>query len=948
MSGKHAVGRRVSTFSSRLSLAVVLLGPATGPALRADTVIVQDTFDHAGDWKNVAGTTPDTANLPGSNWVSVVQWEWSQPTIPGSGLGWAYWAQNSVEMGEEKCAISIPLAGYHTGRLRISGDIALGNMSAEGVALGFKASVPGTNFLEHVDYDTVTKADFSGLSVNSEGKVSLVVNGVAQSGTASVGELALNQFYPFSYDVDTAGGDVFNIKFNGSYVPDFTATAFTSAATAYATFLVRAGARGFVDNFAVTAIEGVGAPAVDNASGATMVVGTSATLNGILTAGNSAHVYVYWGTDPDSWSHTNDLGTLPEGMFSTTVADLALSTVYYYRCFATNAVGAAWAAGTARFESAAQSFVWTRGGGNDNWNDADNWDPNSRFPNLPRETVSFVDAPATPTGTINLNQPRITVGGIAMTPAHWSDRGFNISGAAGQSLVFDYPDGPAYLNLLDYRWAGGTISAAVILNSDLSVSTFTSGDYALTFRGPITGSGKLVATTGRIGFDPLEDTTYSIGIRGTKNGGHVWKRGNKTATFTGTNSVVMAGDWGGSVTALVKDGGKLVISGGLFTNQSATTRGLLFGSAGNSLIVTNGGRLFNARSGNGAFFNADDNDVVVTGAGSRWDLHGDPVIMDAESGRLTIAAGGHVTAAQGQVGFNAAENSVLVDGSGSLWDVGGVIAVGQGNSATSNSLTIANGGVVQNTFLWLGGYTYYSESGGAWNSLAVSGGGKLYADRDDGWGWGSCIGVASDSGRCAQHNSALVTDADSIFDLRNRPLRIGYAASAGATGTANTVRIEAGGVLTNVSTLHVGCASGGGVSTGNDLTVGAGGTVSATTVNVGDAGSTGNTLTLAGGVLSATTLTLHATNAIAPVIGAGGVTPATVSGTATFAGDSRVLPVGLPGLAPGDYVILTAGGIVNNGLTLAPAANPSNWRLDVAPTSVTIRYRIPGTLLILH
>ena len=44
--------------------------------INANTVIVQDSFDYLDNpndnndnYENVAGTTPDTANLPSSNWV---------------------------------------------------------------------------------------------------------------------------------------------------------------------------------------------------------------------------------------------------------------------------------------------------------------------------------------------------------------------------------------------------------------------------------------------------------------------------------------------------------------------------------------------------------------------------------------------------------------------------------------------------------------------------------------------------------------------------------------------------------------------------------------------------------------------------------------------------------------------------------------------------------------
>ena len=65
-----------------------------------------------------------------------------------------------------------------------------------------------------------------------------------------------------------------------------------------------------------------GTPAVDNGGGATNITFNSATLCGTLTDGVSARVWVYWGTDPNNWAHTNDLGTLAEGAFSTNITGL--------------------------------------------------------------------------------------------------------------------------------------------------------------------------------------------------------------------------------------------------------------------------------------------------------------------------------------------------------------------------------------------------------------------------------------------------------------------------------------------------------------------------------------------------------------------------------------------------------------------------------------------------
>ncbi|MDP6525082.1 MAG: hypothetical protein QGH15_12745 [Kiritimatiellia bacterium] len=97
----------------------------------------------------------------------------------------------------------------------------------------------------------------------------------------------------------------------------------------------------------------VSQPDINNGSGATPGVGYAA-LNGNLAAGTLADVYVYWGTidggtNTSDWANTNNLGTLSEGAFNTNATSLLYGETYYYRCYATNAVGEDWADSTDSF-----------------------------------------------------------------------------------------------------------------------------------------------------------------------------------------------------------------------------------------------------------------------------------------------------------------------------------------------------------------------------------------------------------------------------------------------------------------------------------------------------------------------------------------------------------------------------------------------------------------------
>jgi len=102
----------------------------------------------------------------------------------------------------------------------------------------------------------------------------------------------------------------------------------------------------------------IGAPAVNNSSGATNILSASARLTGNLIAGSSADVTVYWGTadggtTAGSWQHTSSLGTLSQGAFFCDIGALTSNTTYHYRCYATNTAGTAWAGSTASFQTTA-------------------------------------------------------------------------------------------------------------------------------------------------------------------------------------------------------------------------------------------------------------------------------------------------------------------------------------------------------------------------------------------------------------------------------------------------------------------------------------------------------------------------------------------------------------------------------------------------------------------
>lgn len=108
----------------------------------------------------------------------------------------------------------------------------------------------------------------------------------------------------------------------------------------------------------------VTATIVDNDSGPPViyndmpggVTSNSATLKGILssTGGVPTFVWVYWGQQDGtnnklSWSTNQYMGSLSVNPFSTNITGLARNTQYWYRCYASNSYGGAWAPDSTNF-----------------------------------------------------------------------------------------------------------------------------------------------------------------------------------------------------------------------------------------------------------------------------------------------------------------------------------------------------------------------------------------------------------------------------------------------------------------------------------------------------------------------------------------------------------------------------------------------------------------------
>jgi T5SS/PEP-CTERM-associated repeat protein len=162
--------------------------------------------------------------------------------------------------------------------------------------------------------------------------------------------------------------------------------------------------------------------------------------------------------------------------------------------------------------------------------------------------------------------------------------------------------------------------------------------------------------------------------------------------------------------ALVTDNGSI---------WSNTTLNAGDNGAHNSLVISNGGQVINTgfcTIGNGVLPTIGDNRVLVTGTGSVLSNGQDLFIgFLLVANRVTVENGGLLINNNASFG-SGSNNSAVVKGPGSIWISHGTMAFG-GNGS---SLVISNGGLVTDTYAYLGNLAGFSNT-----SVLVTGTGSV-------------------------------------------------------------------------------------------------------------------------------------------------------------------------------------------------------------------------------
>ena len=430
-------------------------------------------------------------------------------------------------------------------------------------------------------------------------------------------------------------------------------------------------------------------------------------------------------------------------------------------------------------------------------------------------------------------------------------------------------------------------------------------DFHIGWSGSATGNNVTVDSGGQLNVNGV----FTVGKYGSANS-LIIQNGGLVSVLSSVN-IGADNLWGGgnNNSALITG------SGSAWTVTGDLTIGD-FGGAGNSMVIANSGQVSNANGviGNdvltGLSFN---NSVLVTGSGSTWNNSGDVNVgYLSSSNSLTIADGGVVNSVNGYIGFGistlggaSSSNAVLVTGTGSLWNNSGDLTIGNIAGASSNSMTIAAGGQVNNNNGSIGGV-----EGSDNNTALVTGVGSLWNNNAD-----LFVG-------CGSYNSLTIANGGRVV---NGTGKIGYYISS----IGNTVTVSDGSVWTNSGNLYVGWSG-----SGNNLTVLSSGQVFSVSGYVGyDTNAVANSVVVSGSgsiwtnsnelhlgdFASGNSLTIANSGMVVAGLGFIGYVDgatnnsAVVTGVGSIWNNTNGLAVGYGGSY--NYLLVTNGGVVLSGST---------------------------------
>jgi T5SS/PEP-CTERM-associated repeat protein len=442
--------------------------------------------------------------------------------------------------------------------------------------------------------------------------------------------------------------------------------------------------------------------------------------------------------------------------------------------------------------------------------------------------------------------------------------------------------GTVYANGLTFDAAAAVTNGTLNLAGTTPTFTVNGTGSSATITSALSGTDFRKAGTGTL----ILTGASSVGLTNMSGGGTLVLSGGGSMTNATSGATLYIGNINNNNTVLVTGNNSLwnlngntlrlgdvssnntltVSSSGIVSNIGTLYVGISAGGltvANNSLIITNGGKLYTTQ-GNISTQNSPNNRVLVTGDNSLWSndtltIGGNP---GNYPGHLTIEQGGVVTnraltvfggsivvtnrgtlvlsgnTVLNNTSWTSGRSSVTI-GTNSLWNAGGNrVFIG----GTSNIITVADGGVWTNAYFGIN-----NGLGGSLYNLIITNGGKAYL--------GASSTATTISGRDGgSSNTVVVTGANSLLDNGGAAFYVGFNANNTYVHNFNTLLIASGGMANKISTLYVGNFSN---HVGNVSVVTSGGLLEITTgITVGrsaTATSASNSVTVSGGVLQFTT-----------------------------------------------------------------------------------------------
>jgi T5SS/PEP-CTERM-associated repeat protein len=384
-------------------------------------------------------------------------------------------------------------------------------------------------------------------------------------------------------------------------------------------------------------------------------------------------------------------------------------------------------------------------------------------------------------------------------------------GGAGNQMIIS--NGGAMYNGVAYVGSDNSASNNIVLIA--GAGSVWNNSLGLSFGEESAGNQMIISNGGAV---------YNAGaVVGSNN-----SASNNIVLITGTGSVWS--NWNNSITVIGEEGAgnQMIISNGGAVCSSGNNSGdsvvgydpsgsdnivlitghgsiwnsstLSFGeqSAGNQMIISDGGALYSAGAYVGEFTSASNNIMLITGAGSVWNSGSDWLYFGfyGAGNQMIISNGGGVVSGHASwVGLtpSGSNNIVLVTGTGSVWTN---LELGFASDSAGNQMIITNGGAVYTTG---NGCSVGSQNGGNSNTVLVSGNGALWSVPGGAPPYGLAIGSEGGcSNQCAIGTGGSVI-AGNVY--------IGYSDSVGSS-TNNVIEVN-GGSLTADGPLVV--SEGGGM-----------------------------------------------------------------------------------------------------------------------------------------